>query len=101
MDFLLKTLSDYLRQTADKIDAGHSKLTQDQLIQSLEILSQNDQTAILSKIEACKYMNMGRSTFDAWVSLGVIPKGRKQVGLKELTWTKLDLDIAKEEIKQL
>lgn len=96
---LTKLLSSELRNIADKIDAGNSIESEDSLISALECLAQSDKTQIMSKVEACKYMNMSRATFDAYIIIGLIPKGRKQVGLKELTWTKLDLDIAKYKIE--
>ena len=98
MDSLIKLLSSELRKLADKLDAGNSNLTQEQLLESLELLSAGDKTQVLSKIEACKFMNMSRSTFDAYIKLGLIPEGKKQVGLKELTWKKLDLEITKIQI---
>lgn len=99
MDFLTKLLSSQLRNIADKLDAGNSNLSEEDLIKSLEILSQGDKTQVMSKEEACKLMRMSRSTFDSYVQLGLIPKGKKQVGLKELTWNKMELEIAKHEIE--
>lgn len=98
MEYLTKLLSSILRETADKLDGGNSNLTQEQLMETIEILSKSDNTQVLSKVEACRFMNMSRSTFDANVRLGIIPEGKKQVGLKELTWKKLDLELAKYKI---
>lgn len=46
----------------------------------------------MSKYEACLYLNMSRSTFDSNVKQGVIPKGKKRLGFKEIYWLKSDLD---------
>jgi hypothetical protein len=41
---------------------------------------------------------MSRSTFDTYIRNGYIPKGKKQLGFKELSWNKYDLDIANNKI---
>ena len=43
-----------------------------------------------------KYLKVSRATFDNYVRAGKIPKGRKQIGFKELYWYKKDLDILQE-----
>jgi predicted DNA-binding transcriptional regulator AlpA len=48
----------------------------------------------LSKYKACEYLNMSRATFDNYVREGKIPKGKKEAGFKELSWTKKELDDA-------
>lgn len=47
----------------------------------------------MSKIQACDYIGVSRATFDNYVHDGLIPKGFKQEGFKELSWNKLDLDM--------
>lgn len=42
----------------------------------------------LSKAQACDYLKVSRSTFDQMIRNGLIPKGEKHRGLKELTWKK-------------
>lgn len=97
---LEKLISSQLREMADKLDAGHSTIDEDILLKSLDLLSEGDKTQLLSKELACRYMNMSRSSFDSYVRMGFIPEGRKQVGLKELTWNKLQLDAARARIQQ-
>ena len=46
---------------------------------------------ILSKDQACTFLNLSRSRFDTLIKKGKIPKGNKIRGLKELTWRKSDL----------
>ena len=41
-------------------------------------------------------MGLRRSTFDLHVKNGLIPKGKKVRGFKELCWKQCDLDKAKE-----
>ena len=52
----------------------------------------------MSKYEAYSYLNISRAKFDNLVKEGKLPKGKKQQGFKELSWTKRELD---EYIKQL
>jgi len=47
----------------------------------------------MSKIQAYDYLGVSRATFDNYVRDGFIPKGTKQEGFKELSWSKADLDI--------
>ena len=37
---------------------------------------------------------MSRSTFDTYIRNGILPKGQKRLGFKELSWTKCDLEKA-------
>ena len=46
----------------------------------------------LSKIEAAEYIGVSRATFDNYINKGLIPKGRKRQGFKELSWNKSDLN---------
>lgn len=45
----------------------------------------------LSKDQACSFLNIQRSKFDNLVRQGVLPRGRKVRGFKELRWNKRDL----------
>lgn len=46
---------------------------------------------VLSKDEACSYLNLSRSRFDDLVREGKIPRGRKRRGFKELCFYKDEL----------
>ena len=46
----------------------------------------------LSKVESAEYIGVSRATFDNYINKGLIPKGRKRQGFKELSWNKSDLD---------
>lgn len=98
MESLSNILADQLEQIADKLRKGTSLVDKDTVLDCLELLSAGDKTQIMSKVEACKFMRMGRATFDSYVKMGFIPEGKKQVGLKELTWNKLELEVAKRKI---
>ena len=44
------------------------------------------------KYAACRYLNMSRATFDNYVRTGKLPKGKHEIGFKELSYSKKDLD---------
>lgn len=92
---LAKRLVRALRNTADKIDAGNSELTEEEAISILSVVAHN----ALSKEQACEYVNKQRSQFDNLIAAGKLPKGRKRRGYKELVWYEDELDAALDNIK--
>ena len=46
----------------------------------------------MSKSTAADYVGVCRATFDNYIRDGLIPKGEKVDGFKELRWYKNDLD---------
>ena len=93
---LRKLVVKLLRETADKLDCGNSELSSDQALAIVKTLTHEP----LSKEQACRYLGLSRSKFDALVKDCRIPKGRKRVGLKELQWWKDELDECKEYLKK-
>lgn len=49
-------------------------------------------TEYMSKAQACDYLDISRSTFDKLVREGKLPRGKKRMGFKELSWKKSDLN---------
>jgi predicted DNA-binding transcriptional regulator AlpA len=45
----------------------------------------------LNKVEAYRFLNMSRATFDRKVKLGELPRGRKIAGWKEQMWSRSEL----------
>lgn len=93
---LLKTC---LTNFINNIDCGNTNISEEQCDEIIDIInhmtiSENK----YSKYQACKYLGISRATFDNYVRLKIIPKGRKQQGFKELFWIKRDLDLAKTKI---
>ena len=86
-----KLVVKYLREVADKIDAGTSDITETEALDILKTVSHE----ALSKEQSCKYLNLSRSRFDDLVRERKIPKGRKRTGFKELVWYKDELDMCK------
>lgn len=90
---MLKLIRDHLLKIVDDIDVGNSNISEEQqleLLNTLKTLSDRDKR--LSKYQACQYLNMSRATFDNYVRAGILPKGKKQQGFKELSWSQKDLD---------
>ena len=90
---MLNIIKNLLIKIIDNIDAGNSNLTEEQAIQVIATLRDiTDENKRLSKYSACQYLNISRATFDNYVKEGKIPKGKHEVGFKELSWYKKDLD---------
>ena len=85
---LIKTL---LLQFIDDIDSGNSNICQKEQEEIIKML-QKINSKELSKIESAEYIGVSRATFDNYINKGLIPKGRKRQGFKELSWNKSDLD---------
>lgn len=86
-----KLVAKYLRELADKIDAGTSEISE---TEAVDILSNITHQA-MSKVQACQYMNLSRPRFDELIRAGRIPKGRKKVGFTEKVWYRDELDKCK------
>lgn len=86
-NFLKKAVVKLLKETADKIDSGNCELNEEQAMDIMSVLGHE----VLSKDEACSYLNLSRSRFGDLIREGIIPKGRKRRGFKELIWYKDEL----------
>lgn len=62
----------------------------DYLIIQIELLTIKERR--LSKYAACEYLNVSRATFDNYVREGKLPRGKHEIGFKELSWNKKTLD---------
>lgn len=81
----------------DNIDAGNSNLTEEEALNAIKILKDyTDKTKRLSKYQACQYLNISRAKFNNLVREGKIPRGKHQIGFKELSWSERDLDAIKQ-----
>lgn len=90
---MIKLIKKYLLQLIDNIDSGNSNLSEDEEIALLKYLKEvTDKDKQLSKYQACEYLNVSRATFDNMVKDGKLPKGHKEAGFKELSWSQKDLD---------
>ena len=71
-----------LEDTIDKLKADTCELSDEQAIATVRLFAHNP----LSKEQACLVVKKERSRFDDYVRLGILPKGRKVLGYKELRW---------------
>lgn len=90
-NFISKYVSKALREVADKIDSGNCELTEEQAMDVMSVVGHE----VLSKDQACSYLNLSRSRFDDLVREGKLPKGRKRRGFKELFFYKDELSVMK------
>lgn len=68
-------------------------ITEDEAMEIIKVIkSYTDKTQRLSKYQACQKLNVSRATFDNLVREGVIPRGEKVIGFKELLWEEKTLD---------
>lgn len=86
---LLKIVRQLLQETIDKIDAGNSNHTEEELMIIIdELTKMNRGIKRISKRYACdKILHCSPSTFDNYLKIGLIPPGHKEVGFKELSWS--------------
>lgn len=88
MSSLKKIIVKLLRETADKIDANTSEITEEEAMEIMRVVAHES----LSKEQACKYLNVKSSRFGDLIREKKIPKGRKVTGFKELRWYKDEID---------
>lgn len=87
MTIIESTVVNYLEDTIHKIKTGKSKLTEEEAI---NIMSSIAHIAV-SREKACQYLNVNKSRFNELIQEGVVPKGEKEKGWKELRWYKDEL----------
>lgn len=104
MNVKLKVLRKVLEEAIDNIDAGnsnhsdagnsnHSDDELDDIISSLTKLNRGIKR--ISKREACeRILHCSPSSFDNYIKLGLIPRGHKEYGFKELSWSEKNFDKA-------
>ena len=87
---LLRIVRQLLQEAIDKIDAGNSNHTEEELMIIIdELTKMNRGIKRISKRYDCS-----PSTFDNYLKIGLIPPGHKEVGFKELSWSEQDFDEA-------
>jgi hypothetical protein len=90
---MLKIIREILSKIINDIDAGNSNITDNDAMELTKILkSYTDKTQKMSKYQAYRYLNVSRATFDNYVREGLLPRGSREAGFKELFWTQKDLD---------
>lgn len=92
----LSILKRLLQESINSINAGNSNYDEDELDDIIKELTKlNRGIKRISKREACeRILHCSPSTFDNYLKLGLIPKGHKEYGFKELSWSEKDFDEA-------
>ena len=83
-----------LHQIANDLDSDVYQSSDEEVSTAISQLAQFN-TNRLSKAQACDYLGISRSTFDDRVKRGLIPKGQKVQGFKELSWSQAELESLK------
>jgi predicted DNA-binding transcriptional regulator AlpA len=84
---MLKLLKDLLLKIVDDLDSGNSNISEEEELELLDKLKYyTNKDKRLSKYAACTYLNISRATFDNYVREGRLPKGKHEIGFKELIW---------------
>jgi predicted DNA-binding transcriptional regulator AlpA len=90
---MLRVIREKLLQIINDIDAGNSNISEEEAVEIAKVIqSYTDKTQKMSKYKACQYLNISRATFDNYVREGLLPRGKKEIGFKELFWIEKDLD---------
>ena len=85
---MLKVLKKQLLRIVDDIDAGNSEMSEKELYEVTDLLKRyNFRDKYISKYQAYTYLNIRRAKFDNLVREGVLPRGKKVEGFKELQWS--------------
>lgn len=91
---MIQLLKKCLLKLVDDIDAGNTEIKEDEALKICGLVNElihKDER--MSKYKAYTYLNISRATFDNYVAQGLLPKGKKEAGYKELSWYKKDLDM--------
>lgn len=89
---MINLIKSELKQILENLNSGTSyisELDQLKLIKVLQSISNQE----LSKLESANYLGISRATFDNYIKKGILPKGHKRQGFKELSWYKKDLHL--------
>ena len=90
---MLQIIRNQLAEIINNIDAGNSNLSYEDQVKVFKAIQQiTNKDTRMSKRMACDYLGKSRATFDNYVKEGKLPKGKKQLGFKELFWIQKDLD---------
>lgn len=89
---MLQVVRKLLLDIVDDIDAGNTNASEEELTQIARFLNRTmRKDRSLTKYQAYTYLNISRASFDNKVRAGIIPRGRKVAGSRELRWYKKDL----------
>ena len=85
---MLQVIKRLLLKIVDDIDAGNSEMSEKELYEVTDLLKRyNFRDKYISKYQAFTYLNISRAKFDNLVKEGILPRGKKVEGFKELQWS--------------
>ena len=85
---MLQVIKRLLLKIVDDIDAGNSEMSEKELYEVTDLLKRyNFRDKYISKYQAFTYLNISRAKFDNLVKEGILPRGKKIEGFKELQWS--------------
>lgn len=85
---MLQVIKRLLLKIVDDIDAGNSEMSEKELYEVTDLLKRyNFRDKYISKYQAYTYLNISRAKFDNLVREGILPRGKKIEGFKELQWS--------------
>ena len=89
---MLQVIRKQLVRIIKDIDAGNTNMTEAEMIKTVKFLQAfNSREKYMSKYQAYTYLGISRPEFDNRVREGIIPKGIKVEGFKELHWKEKDI----------
>ncbi len=87
-----KILAHVLRDLADKIDTGNTNITENEMMEICELISNSSNPEEkISKYQTADLLGVNYKTVDYYVKKGYIPRGRQEIGFKEIFWYKKDI----------
>lgn len=93
---MLQVIKEQLLRVVDDIDAGNTNMTEEEEIQVAKFLNRTlRKDRPINKYQAYTYLGISRASFDNMVRAGLIPRGKKVAGSRELRWYKKDLPTPK------
>ncbi len=82
-----------LQKLINDFKADNTNITEEDEEKIIDLIKEiRNKESQFSKYQAYNYLGVSRATFDNLVKEGVLPKGIKVAGFKELRWNKKDLD---------
>lgn len=89
-------LRELLIESINNIDKGNSNKNEQEIDAIIkDLIKINRGIKRISKRYACDYiLHCSSATFDNYVKLGIIPKGKHELGFKEQSWSEKDFDKA-------
>ena len=97
---MLQAIKRELLRIVDDIDTGNTNLNEKEQMEIAKFLQKfNFRDKFISKYQAFTYLNISRAHFDNLVREGILPRGKKVEGFKELQWSLKEIKDAKSKVR--